>query len=107
SLYDFLIAGATQAQTSEVASVAASLDGKPFTDLDSYHYDSQALFYLTGDESLQTIDGCVTGTRQPAVSASYFIVLKPLSPGRHVLTASVSAPSGATFSQATTTIDVR
>jgi hypothetical protein len=107
SLFDFLLAGATSAQTAEVASVAASLDGQPFTDLASYHYDSKQLFYLTGDKSLQTIDGCVTGSRQPAVSASYFIVLKPLSPGRHVLTASVTAPSGTAFSQSTTTLDVR
>ena len=107
SLYDFLLAGATAAQTSEVASVAASLDGRPFTDLASYHYDSQALFYLTGDPSLTTIDSCVTGTRQAAVAESYFIVLAPLTPGRHVLTASVTTPAGATLSQATTTLDVR
>jgi hypothetical protein len=95
TLFDFLLAGAVQGQAADVASVAATLDGKPLADLSSYHFVSDDLFYLTGDASLQSIDGCVTGTRQPAVAASYFIVFDELAPGPHVLVTSWTSPSGA------------
>jgi hypothetical protein len=106
SLYNFLESDAVQIQTGFVGSLSASLDGKPFTDLLSYHFISDDLFHFTGDPSMQVVDNCVTGTRQPGVAASYFIVLKGLAPGQHTLTASVTQPSGQSGGTQTFTLDV-
>jgi hypothetical protein len=99
TLFDFLSTGAAQGQAADVAEVDASLDGKALQNVMSYHVSSDDLFYLTGDASLQSFDSCITGSRQPAVAASYFIVLKELEPGPHVFTSRWVSPTGAVQAQ--------
>lgn len=63
----------------DTAQLTATLDGVPLTNLLAYHYNSDRVFYVTGDLSLQSVfDSCITGSRQPAVSASYFFIIKEL-----------------------------
>ena len=85
SLFDFLQQGAAQIVDS-VNLITVSLDGQPLDDMLGYRIASDDLFQLTGDASLQTsLDGCITGSRQPAVSDGYFIMFKPLDPGAHTI----------------------
>jgi hypothetical protein len=106
TLFDFLSIGAAQGQAQDVAEVDASLDGNALKDVMSYHVSSDDLFSLTGDVSLQSFDSCITGSRQPAVAASYFIVLKELEPGPHVFASRWVSPSGAVQAQ-TVNLNVR
>ncbi len=49
----------------------------------AYRFTSP-LFHFTGAASLRTsIDGCITGEDQRAVSDGYYVILRPLDPGRH------------------------
>ncbi len=49
----------------------------------AYRFTSP-LFHFTGVPSLRTsIDGCITGEDQRAVSDGYYVILRPLDPGRH------------------------
>jgi hypothetical protein len=51
-----------------------------------YRFASQDLFNIKGDPSLATtLDGCVTGGQQPAVTDGYLFMVKPLSRGQHTL----------------------
>jgi|GEM_PF-3356117 len=94
SLFDFLLAGAVAAN-GDVAQIETTLDGEPLNDLLSYHYASHDLFYFKGDLSLQTtLDSCITGSFQPAVVDSYFILFKPLRPGHHVITRRIVTNKG-------------
>jgi hypothetical protein len=106
TLFDFLESDALKIQTGFVGTIAGSIDGKPLNDLLSYHIVSDDLFDFSGDVSLQSIDNCVTGKRQPGVSASYFIVLKGLERGQHVVSASVAHPNGQSGGTQTFTLDV-
>lgn len=95
SLYDFLLPQA-KAPQDEVASIDATLDGKPLKDLLGYRVTSKELFYFVGNKSLAapTFDTCVTGKPQPAVADAVFIMIKPLPPGPHVLTENLVLDSG-------------
>jgi hypothetical protein len=106
TLFDFLSKGAAQAQAADVQSVSASIDGVEMKDAAAHHVASDDLFYFTADTSLQSIDGCITGTRQPAVADSYFYMLKPLAPGSHTLVSRYVSTAGQTFVW-TTNLDVR
>jgi hypothetical protein len=87
SLYDFLAQGAKQI-VDGVIEIDVTLDGTPLHDMLSYRVTSDDLFRITGDVSLQTsLDGCITGTPQPAVSDAYFIMFRPLDEGAHVIVA--------------------
>jgi hypothetical protein len=106
TLFDFLESDAVQIQTGFVGSLAGTFDGKPLADLMSYHFVSADLFHFTGDVSMQSVDSCVTGKRQPGVAASYFIVLKGLARGQHTLSTSVTQPNGQSGGTQTFTLDV-
>jgi len=85
SLYDFLIGPAT-AFIDTVYFLEVTIDGVPQSDMLRYRFTSQDLFNIKGDLSLQTsLDGCITGERQPAVADSYAFMVKPLSRGQHTL----------------------
>jgi hypothetical protein len=72
----------------------------------SYRVASDDLFFFTGDPSMQAFDSCVTGTPQPAVVDSFFIVLKPLDPGTHELTTTTTSIFGTVFGPRTMTLEV-
>jgi hypothetical protein len=85
SLFAFLSTGAKQI-VDAVTEIDVTLDGKALKDILGYRIASDDLFQITGDVSLQTtLDGCITGKRQPAVSDGYFIMFEPLAPGAHTL----------------------
>ena len=67
------------------ADLKVEVDGTSLQNLLSYRKTS-SLYYFTGDISLKdTWDPCVTGTEQPAVQDGYWIMLAPLSAGKHTL----------------------
>lgn len=105
SLFDFLIGPAKEGQD-HVAAIEATLDGKPLTDMMSYRVASDDLFHFTGDVSLQPFDSCVTGSPQPGVVDSFFIVMKPLERGTHVFTVTTTSIFGTVFGPRVITLDV-
>jgi len=85
SLYDFLI-GPASAFIDTVYFLEVTIDGVPQPDMLRYRFTSKDLFHIKGDPSLSTtLDGCVTGDRQPAVVDGYVFMVKPLSRGQHTL----------------------
>jgi hypothetical protein len=104
SLFDFLTAGLVPLV--DTAQLTGTLDGTPLTNLLAYHYDSDRLFYFTGDVSLQSFDSCITGTRQPAVSASYFFIIKELPRGHHQLVSTILTTGGVTYGPFTINLEV-
>ncbi len=84
SLQDFLTQGAQQ-PVDLVNGLTLTVDGREVPNLFSYRYTSP-LFNFTGNTTLQTtLDGCITGQRQPAVSDGYYVMLHPLDAGSHVI----------------------
>jgi hypothetical protein len=97
SLFDFLLAG-IKPVNDQVVEIGATLDGQAFSDLLSFRFISADLTSITGDLSLQTtFDSCITGSSQPAVVDSFLFIIKPLEPGRHVLTTRVVNQKGEVF----------
>jgi hypothetical protein len=85
TLYEFLLAGA-QGGPNSITAQSLSVDGVFLKHLFDYRETSRDLFDVTGDLSLQTtLDGCVTGSPQPAVSDAFVLMLKPLTSGAHTL----------------------
>jgi hypothetical protein len=97
SLFDFLLAGIKPVNDA-VTEIGATLDGQAFTDLLTFRFISNDLTSVTGDLSLQaSFDSCITGSAQPAVVDSFLFIIKPLEPGRHVLTTRVVNQKGEVF----------
>jgi hypothetical protein len=85
TLYEFLLAGA-QGGPNSLTAQSLSVDGVVLKHIFDYRETSDDLFQVTGDISLQTsLDGCITGTPQPAVSDAFVLMLRPLPPGAHTL----------------------
>lgn len=105
SLYDFLRQGAVAA--ADTAELDVTLDGQVLTDLLSYHVISDDLFTFTGDTSLQPLDACITGTPQVGVVDAYFVIIKPLAPGKHTLTTRIVTTAGDVHGPNTTILDVK
>jgi hypothetical protein len=61
-----------------------TVDGAPVDDPWQYRVTTP-LFTFTGSLGLLDYDPCITGNPQDAVSDGYWIMLKPLKPGEHVL----------------------
>jgi hypothetical protein len=99
SLYDFLMSAIKPGQDA-VQTVEATLDGEVLTGLRDYRTTSDGLFSVVGDLSLQSpLDSCITGTRQPMVADAYLYLIKPLEPGRHLLTTRLVNGSGQVFAR--------
>jgi hypothetical protein len=66
----------------------AEIDGVPLTGLPSYRATSH-LFTFTADPALTDRliwgDACITGSPQPGVAVGYWLLLPPLTPGKHTL----------------------
>jgi hypothetical protein len=85
TLYEFLLAGAEGGPNS-ITAQSLSVDGVLLKHLFDYRETSRDLFDVDGDLSLQTsLDGCITGSPQPAVSDAFVLMLKPLPAGPHTL----------------------
>jgi hypothetical protein len=104
SLFDFLLDGVLPLV--DTAQLTGTLDGKPLTNLLSYHYVSDRLFQITGDVSLRTLDACITGSPQPAVSASYFFMIEPPPPGHHELVYTIVTTGGVTYGPFTRILEI-
>jgi hypothetical protein len=84
SLKDFLTSGAT-AEVNTATNLEVSLDGESLPVLPDYRGTSN-MYSFAGDPSLTaTFDRCITGSQQKAVSDGYWLLLAPLSSGRHTL----------------------
>jgi hypothetical protein len=93
SLEDFLAAGA-KAVVDGVNELTLTIDGVTVPNPFDYRVRSP-LFYFQGDASLQTqVDACITGAQQPAVSDGFWVMVKPLPSGSHVLTATAGDVGG-------------
>jgi hypothetical protein len=102
SLFEFLSTGLTKVNDN-VTVMEVTLDGEPIVDPSRYRYTSSRLFYFVGDKSLATsFDACVTGVLQPAVADDFFILLKPLSRGQHVLVTHIVNADGDVFDRTRT-----
>jgi hypothetical protein len=85
SLYEFLLAGAHSGPDA-VNFQNLTVDGNKLQRIFDYHETSPDVFSFTGDISLQTsLDGCVTGSSQSAVTDNFVIMLRPLSSGPHTV----------------------
>jgi len=84
SLYDFLIETDKLVMDS-VNFLAVSLDGQEISDVLSYRFISDDLFYVKGDPSMQAVDACITGSPQPAIMDGFFLMFKPLGRGEHTI----------------------
>ncbi|HYV93474.1 MAG TPA: hypothetical protein VE978_17000 [Chitinophagales bacterium] len=84
SLRDFLAVGA-EAIISQVDALSMTIDGNVLTNPFEFRATSP-LFNFTGNTDLvNCLDACITGSEQQGVGDGYWIMLKPLSPGTHVL----------------------
>jgi hypothetical protein len=93
SLFDFLSEGAAAIVDGDTPKLV--VDGDELDNPFDFRFASRHLFDITGDLSLQTtLDGCIIGTPQPAVSDGYFYMVKPLRPGPHQVTVSAVTPRG-------------
>ena len=103
SLYEFLLAGA-QAAPNSVNRLSMTVDGVKLPHIFDYRETSDDLFTFTGDPSLaKSVDGCVTGQPQPAVSDGFFVMVKPLAPGKHTVVLGAADSKGTIL---TTTYDL-
>lgn len=94
SLYDFLAAGAKPIVDSVNLLTLAVDGGAPQSMLDR-RYTSDDLFYVDGSTTLQSsLDGCITGTPQPAIWDGFFAMVEPLSRGAHTLVAHATDTHG-------------
>lgn len=64
--------------------MTVTLDGIRLTDLQPFRVTTD-LFYIQALPELTCLDNCVTGELQPILTDGYWVMLRPLSPGKHVL----------------------
>ncbi|HEX5111211.1 MAG TPA: hypothetical protein VFV79_00075 [Saprospiraceae bacterium] len=64
--------------------MTVTLDGMRLTDLGPFRVTTD-IFYLEALPELTCLDNCVTGELQPVLTDGYWVMLRPLSPGKHVL----------------------
>jgi len=84
TLEDYLKQGA-ESIIDMARNLAVELDGKPIGGLEQFRVPTK-LFSFVGDPDLTTcFDPCILGIKQDAVSDGYWILLKPLSKGSHLL----------------------
>ena len=84
SIENFLKEGAAQF-IGQAKNLDVTLDGKTIGITNTSRYPTD-LFYFTGNKDLANcLDPCVTGKAQAAVSDGYWMMLKKLKPGLHIL----------------------
>jgi hypothetical protein len=94
SLYDFLRTGAEKI-VNQVDGLWLAVDGQSIASPTAYRYTSPRLFHFAGDPSnAAQLDPCITGSRQPAVSDGFFVMLRPLDAGSHSLSVRATDTAG-------------
>jgi hypothetical protein len=83
SIEAFLTAGATGV-VDTAGVLEAEIDGKPVRNLTAYRATSR-MIQFTAAKDLDALDACITGSPQVGVADGYWLMLKPLSVGRHTL----------------------
>ena len=83
SLQEFLQFNAAS-MVNQAANMSVSLDGVRINDVVRYRVTTP-LFYFIAAPELTCLDPCVTGELQPGLTDGYWVMLKPLSPGKHTL----------------------
>jgi hypothetical protein len=83
TLEEFLTEGAAFF-VDHATELSLEVDGVPVKNPFNYRAAS-GLFTFTGDPSLTSFDPCITGEPQPAVTDGYWIMLRPLTPGKHTI----------------------
>ncbi len=97
TLEQFLQAGAADF-LGKIQNIKVTVDGHQVDY--TKHRQTTGVFNFTGHPSLtKTFDGCITGTAQQAISDGWWLMLAPLSPGRHTVAVTGIAPSGKETSQ--------
>jgi hypothetical protein len=92
TLYQFLLFGA-QGGLDTLITQSLTVDGVELDHLFDYRETSSDIFQIQGDVSLQTVlDGCITGSKQPAVADAYVVMLRALPPGPHTLVYNATDP---------------
>jgi hypothetical protein len=61
------------------------VDGEPLTNLYDYRVVSRLFQFTAAADMSLTGDPCLTGSPQLATSDGYWVMLKPLSPGEHMI----------------------
>jgi len=90
SLKDFLLRTAA-GMVDQGSHMSVTLDGVRITDLLPYRVTTE-IFYFTALPELTCLDGCITGELQPGLADGYWIMLRPLSVGKHILQYTASYP---------------
>lgn len=72
--------------TNHVTALSATLDGEEIPDLFSYRAISGPFTLPIDPDTLWTDFGYTPGDRYPNLSDGYYVMLKPLEPGYHILT---------------------
>jgi len=62
-----------------------TIDGVPVNNLSDYKIISPMFSIAANSDLANCFDNCITGTAQQFVASGYFLMLKPLSPGQHVI----------------------
>ncbi|MCC6817248.1 MAG: hypothetical protein IT267_12605 [Saprospiraceae bacterium] len=94
SLSDFLIQGVNLFVDSmvSVTSLEVSIDGLSVSKIPTYRFVSD-LFYFQGNKDLANcIDPCITGDEQAAAAGGYFVIIKDLPVGDHLIKYHSSLP---------------
>ena len=92
TLEEFLAAGAAP-YIDVTNALSARVDGVELQNLFNYRGVSK-LTTFTADPTQIAIDPCITGDKQYAVSDGYWIMLTPLTPGKHTIQFSSATTTG-------------
>ena len=84
SLYDFLIS-AISPLFDNVTGFTVTLDGVNIQDPLSYRFFSPDVFSFNADLSLVAFDSCVTQRHMLGVVDGFYLLFKPMTPGKHTI----------------------
>jgi hypothetical protein len=84
SLEDFLTQPVIEI-LSVVSDLSVTIDGDEVSNLDSYKFITDLFWFTANPDLAGCFDPCVTGGSQPGVADGYYVMLKPLSKGQHVV----------------------
>jgi hypothetical protein len=101
------LASALEIQYGTAPLMTATLDGHDIRALSEYRATSDAFTFEILPDSLGTDFGYTPGPRYPSVADGYYVMLKPLPPGEHILHFTVTGADGTLFLDMTYYLNVR